>query len=229
MQKGHACRQARHGGQAGFSTILAIVGILVITVIAGGAFYLGQTSSKPPSPNPVISSEFPKSSDFQSVQPSNSYQTPFPTATFYPLEQKDSVNLDKVYTNPLGGYTLAVPTGFKVFERGANVGLLSQSNNDNIDVSVVIPRGVDSLETWFTHVDRALVISVYYTKETTLDGVRAIQRLERRGGIEGEFDSLTLYAFPDSRLFTLLAYNPSDGLSEAFEAVRKSFKINKAI
>lgn len=46
--------------QKGFTTILILVGILVIVVIAGGAFYLGKRTTPKQSPTPVITSQTPQ-------------------------------------------------------------------------------------------------------------------------------------------------------------------------
>ena len=85
--------------QKGFVPILILVGVLVITTVAGGAYFIGRSSSPGPesSPTPVITSQFPKSSPLQNIQ--TPQPTVIPTPTPDPTINWQTINIEKCRFN----------------------------------------------------------------------------------------------------------------------------------
>lgn len=80
--------------QKGQTPILIIVGILVVVVIAGGAYYLGRTTNPKPSPTPVVTSQSPQ---------------PTPNASPTPTDAGETANWI-TYTNIKANYSFKYPT-----------------------------------------------------------------------------------------------------------------------
>lgn len=77
--------------QKGFAPILILVGILIIMVVAGGAFYFGrQTTPKPQTQNPVV------------------------TSTPQPSPSPDETSNWKTYTNTKNGYSFKYPSDWSI-------------------------------------------------------------------------------------------------------------------
>jgi len=79
--------------QKGFASILILVGILVITIVAGGVYYFGKSQvSKPQPSNPPVVS-----------------QTPQPTITTQPTSIPDETANWKTYINKKYGFSVKYP------------------------------------------------------------------------------------------------------------------------
>ncbi len=96
--------------QKGFSAILILIGILVMVVSVGGAYYLGRSNTPKPSPNPVITSEFPK----PSLTPVVTSETPIPTSV--PSPSPDETANWSVYKSSIFGFQLKYPPNWLVHE-----------------------------------------------------------------------------------------------------------------
>lgn len=72
--------------QRGFTPVIILVGILVITVIVGGAYYFGKSKSVKPeavsSPNPVVASQTPQPTAISQTISSSSSTTTDETANW---------------------------------------------------------------------------------------------------------------------------------------------------
>lgn len=82
--------------QKGFVTPLIIVGVVVLAIVAAGAFYLGKATTFQEVPNPL--------SIFQSIQP-------------IPSSTTDGTANWKTYTNTLLGYELKYPSSLRLIEK----------------------------------------------------------------------------------------------------------------
>lgn len=79
--------------QKGFGVVYILVGVLILAVVAGGAYYLSRSIFPKSSPNPVITS-----------------QTPQPTPTLSP----DQTANWKTYTNPNFKFLIKYPLDWQV-------------------------------------------------------------------------------------------------------------------
>lgn len=108
--------------QKGFAPIFVLVGILVISLAAGGVFYFSRsvfTQKSPPTPKP-------------SVNPVIAFQTPKPTpvATLIASMSANETADWKTFTNTQWKYTLKYPSDYSVV--GENMG----SAEENLDVLI---------------------------------------------------------------------------------------------
>lgn len=101
--------------QKGQATVLILVGILVIIVVAGRAYYLGRLATPKSQPqNPVA-------------------QTPQPTITAQPTLTPDETGNWKIYTNAQLGYSVKIPNYYTVSKPNSSetIGVTFSDSNKN--------------------------------------------------------------------------------------------------
>ncbi len=89
--------------QKGQTPVLILVGILIIIVVAGGAYFLGKSANSKPSSTPVVTS--------QSPQPALIPQST-PDASPAPTGAGETTNW-KIYTNSEYGFSFKYPSNWK--------------------------------------------------------------------------------------------------------------------
>lgn len=117
--------------QKGFSAVYAVVGVLAIFVIAGGAFYAGKLTNQPTE----TSQEQEKTTTGVLLNTQKTTEVPQLTNTM-PSPTSDKTANWKVYTNSQYSYSLKYPSGwaYKLGKGPAQV--VFETNTKNLETAV---------------------------------------------------------------------------------------------
>lgn len=111
--------------QKGQGLIFIIVGILVTALIAGGAYYLGRSTSPKPSANPVVTST------------ATPFSTPLSTETLVKMD--DETTHWKTYTNTQLGFEMKYPPE-KIVEVEENITNYEPGQNTDSSISFIFSK-----------------------------------------------------------------------------------------
>lgn len=178
--------------QKGFAQVIILVGLVMVIVIAGGAYYLGKSSSTAPkpSPNPAITSQVSKT-----PQPTTA-QNPQPSAI--PMPTPDPTADWKIFNSDFG-YSFKYPKNFWItsgetrrikdgrlnYEHGdappapqGTVGFLAivESMSDSADV--LANQKLDDFTKYRVLVDKTILVSGYKTRYVELESTDNIKILD---------------------------------------------------
>ncbi len=183
--------------QKGFAPILILVGILVIALVGGGAYYFGtkkapaqQTSQPVTAPEPMTQ-QLPTS--------------PVPDASPVPTGIDETANW-KTYTNSIGKYEFKYPENIQLTEVGYNRGefvILQIKSNEGIQIDIRTKPEI-SLDDWLKKHNQSSGFDILSSKELLVDGVRAIQIHTSSIGMGGEREEgNSVYMIANGRLFQI--------------------------
>lgn len=126
--------------QKGFTPLAVLVGILVLSLMAGGVYYLGTDSKPKPSPTPIISQTQKPEVCIQIIAPAKNPKTgeckEFPTPCDVPegwekvgsCIVKETTNWE-IYTNIKYGYSIKYPPGLEWQLRMVNPSTLKKNEH----------------------------------------------------------------------------------------------------
>lgn len=156
--------------QKGQATVLILVGILVIAVVASGAFYLGRQTTPKLSPTPVAS---------QLSSPTDT--SPVPTGT------GETANW-KTYTNDKNGFSLQYPRDLTVSEENSWITF----TND--------PHGTTQVKDVSKYVHISLTVKTIQTSTDLKDFIKQDTLRELPSGTKGSIISGSINPYTQSGL-----------------------------
>jgi hypothetical protein len=191
-----------------------VVLVVFILIIAGVFFYLGQHIT---------------SSNNSSVTSNSTLPTPARNPSPTPSEKLSH------YVNKVGNYSFDYPEFLTVSEYSDAVSLTNPQDKSKISISASQSSGIDSIDQYLKISDKiSNTETLYYSKEITIDGVKAVRRYEKDYGSGTESDLNKgqqnfyeiehVYAFANQRVFEIDVFPRAEKMLSILETVLSSFK-----
>lgn len=208
--------------QKGFVQFI-ILGVVVLAVVAAGAFYLGRTTQKPTSPqNPVVS-ETPNPSPTSSASPT-------------PTGIDETANW-KTYTNTKEGYSIKYPLSWYArdgivtdYDSQVTTEQLAKTN-EHLTIKIIVWDNPSKLSTeaYVSQLDAGPdAPQVTNTDKVTIGGALGIKRIENRYSIVSPTRStqptMVIYLAHSERIIIISAFPVDSLLIKTFKQILYSFK-----
>lgn len=188
--------------QKGSALIFVLIGVLLVSGLAGWIYYMGLKINKVN--DPVIPVKIP-------------YLSPSPTVSL------DETSSWKTYQGANYNLSFRYPQNWSLNDQGTAIHLIGE-NNEKINFLISKPNNVNSLDEWIGLVDRVWGAPIS-TKKIKVGGIDAVTRHEKRVGQDGnEYEIEAIHVISGMYVYEIDLEPRNDNTLPLFDKFISTFK-----